>query len=170
MESKIEREGARGPCPLGVGVGLALAGSGTAPRSLGLACVLRKGSGLGEGGSSCPGARGGTRLLSPAVHAAATGVHEEVADSIELQAQLLRDGGLHLLGRPLVLLEDGNQRAALQVCEHEALLLRLQSPLLLLILLFTLAGWKGDRGERGHHGGGGEGTQTREEGQNTDQE
>lgn len=123
--------------------------------------VGAEGSGLGEGGGGCPRARGGTGLLSPAVHAAATRVHEEVADSVELQAQLLRDGGLHLLGRPLVLLKDGNQRAALQVCEHEALLLRLQSPLLLLILLFTLAGWEGDRGERGHHGG--------EEGQSTDQ-
>lgn len=48
-----------------------------------------EGSGFGEGGSGCRGARSGTRLLSPAVHAAASGVHEEVADGVELQAQLL---------------------------------------------------------------------------------
>lgn len=48
-----------------------------------------EGSGLGEGGSGCRGARSSTGLLSPAVHAAASGVHEEVADGVELQAQLL---------------------------------------------------------------------------------
>lgn len=145
----------------GSGTGSALPGAGVCgPRGWGMCGA--EGSGLGEGGCGCGGARRGARFLSPAVHAAATGVHEEVADRVELQAQLLGDGGLHLLGRPLVLLEDGDQRAALQVCEHEALLLRLQSPLLLLILLLTLAGWEGDRGERGHHEG--EGTQAHEGG------
>lgn len=99
----------------------------------------RGASGLGEGGGAggAPGGRAG--LLRPAVHAAAPRVHEEIADGVELQAELLRDGDLHFLGRPLVLLEDGDQGAPLQVGEHQALLLGLQRALLLLLLLLPLA-------------------------------
>lgn len=113
----------------------------------------RGASGLGEGGSAggAPGGRAG--LLRPAVHASAPRVHEEIADGVELQAELLRDGDLHFLGRSLVLLEDGDQRAPLQVGEHQALLLGLQRALLLLLLLLPLAGcgrvaasgWAGER-------------------------
>lgn len=97
-------------------------------------------SGLGESGGAggAPGGRAG--LFGPAVHATAPRVHEEIADGIELQAELLRDGDLHFFGRPLVLLEDGDQRATLQVSEHQALLLWLQCALLLLLLLLPLAG------------------------------
>lgn len=105
-------------------------------------------SGLGEGGGGAGRARGGgAGLLGPAVHAAAPRVHEEIADGVELQAQLLGDGDLHLLGRPLVLLEDGDERAPLQVGEHQPLLLGLQRPLLLLVVLLPLAGC--GRGRRG---------------------
>lgn len=101
----------------------------------------RGASGLGEGGRGADGAPGGRAwLLGPAVHAAAPRVHEEIADGVELQAELLRDGDLHLLRRPLVLLKDGDQRAPLQVGEHQALLLGLQRALLLLLLLLSLAG------------------------------
>lgn len=86
-----------GPCPLGVGgISFGWVGEGSPYQGLGCAipwgwgvCVGVEGSGFGEGGSGCRGARSGTRLLSPAVHAAASGVHEEVADGVELQAQLL---------------------------------------------------------------------------------
>lgn len=81
----------------------------------------------------------GAWLLLPAVHTPPAGIHEEVADSVELQAQLLRDGHLHLLGRALVLLEDGNQGAALEVREDQPLLLGLQAPVFLLLLLFAFA-------------------------------
>lgn len=56
-------------------------------------------------------------VVVPAVHAAAACVHEEVADGAELQAELLGDGDLHFLGRAFVLLEDGDERATLQVRE-----------------------------------------------------
>ncbi|CAN8027760.1 unnamed protein product [Ixodes persulcatus] len=65
------------------------------------------------------------RLVLPLVLGAAARVHEEVSDGAELQAQLLRDGDLHLLGGPLGLLKDGLQGAPLQVGEHEARLLGL---------------------------------------------
>lgn len=58
-------------------------------------------------------AAGAAAVVGPFVQAAAAGIHEEVADGAELQAELLRDGELHLLGRPLVLLEDGQQGAPL---------------------------------------------------------
>lgn len=100
---------------------------------------------LGEGGG------GGARLtrtgsvsvmmlLVPAVDAAAPGVHEEVADGAQLQAQLLRDGHLHFLRGPFVLLENGDERSALQVREHQALLLGCQVPFLVLLLFLALAG------------------------------
>lgn len=75
-------------------------------------------SGLGEGGGRgawLPGA--GTVVIVPAVHTAAASIHEEVADGAELQAELLGDGDLHFLGWTLVLLEDGDECAALQVSE-----------------------------------------------------
>ena len=56
-------------------------------------------------------------VVVPAVHTTAACIHEEVADSAELQAELLGDGDLHFLGWTLVLLEDGDECAALQVCE-----------------------------------------------------
>lgn len=75
-------------------------------------------------------------LRVPALRAAAAGVHEEVGDGGELQAQLLRDGELHLLGGAAVLSEDGDQGATLQVAEDQPLLLwhltALPSPVLLL--------------------------------------
>ena len=52
-------------------------------------------------------AAGAGSVVCPFVQAPAAGVHEEVADGGEFEAQLLRDGELHLLGRSLVLLEDG---------------------------------------------------------------
>lgn len=76
----------------------------------------------------------------PAVHAAPACVHEEVADGAELQAKLLGDGDLHFLGRPLVLLEDGDESAALQVGEDQALLLGRCVAILVLLLFFALAG------------------------------
>ena len=65
-------------------------------------------------------------------------VHEEVCDGGDLKAQLLGYRGLHLLGRALRLLEDGHQRAALDVGKHEA---RLFGPGLLLLrhVILTLA-------------------------------
>ena len=59
-------------------------------------------------------------LVLPLVDGASSGVHEEVADGAEFESQLLRDGHLHLLGRPLGLLEDGVQRPPLDVGEDEA--------------------------------------------------
>ena len=78
-------------------------------------------------------------LGGPEVPGAAAGVHEEVGDGGELQAQLLGDGDLHLLGRPPVLPEDGYQGATLQVCEDQSLLLwQLAAlPPLFLLLAFT---------------------------------
>lgn len=59
----------------------------------------------------------------PALWTSAARVHKEVGDGGELQAQLLRDGDLHLLRRTTILPEDGYQGATLQVCEHQPLLL-----------------------------------------------
>ena len=68
-------------------------------------------------------------------------VHEEVGHRRYLETQLLRNGGLHLLGRPLGLLKDGHQRAPLDVCEHQP---RLLGPSLLLLgdVVFTLTCYK----------------------------
>lgn len=98
-------------------------------------------SSLGEGGGGrawLPGA--GAVVIVPAVHAAAARVHEEVADGAELQAELLGDGDLHFLGRTLVLLEDGDEGAALQVSEDQTLFLGGRVAVLVLLLLFALAG------------------------------
>lgn len=79
-------------------------------------------------------------VVVPAVHAAAPCVHKEVADGAELQAELLGDGDLHLFGWTLVLLEYGDECAALQVSEDEALLLGRRVAVLVLLLFFALAG------------------------------
>lgn len=83
-------------------------------------------------------------LRVPAVRTAAARVHEEVGDGGQLQAQLLRDGELHLLGGAAVLSEDGYQGATLQVGEDQSLLLwhlaALSAPVLLLAL--TCWSWK----------------------------
>lgn len=79
-------------------------------------------------------------VIVPAVHAAAPCIHEEVADRAELQAELLRDGDLHFLGRTLVLLEDGDECAALQVGEDQTLFLGCCVAVLVLLLFLALAG------------------------------
>lgn len=81
-------------------------------------------------------------IVCPFVQAAAAGVHEEIADGAELQTQLLRDGELHLLGRPLVLLEDGQQGAPLQVSEDQPGLLWCAVALLGGVLLLPFAGFE----------------------------
>lgn len=79
---------------------------------------------FGEGGGRGAGLNRARRVLVlPAVHAAASGVHEEVADGGELEAQLLRDGDLHLFAGSLVLLEDRDERPPLQVGEDQTLFL-----------------------------------------------
>lgn len=82
-------------------------------------------------------------VVCPFVQATAAGVHEEVADGAEFEAQLLRDGELHLLGRPLVLLEDGQQGASLQVSEDQPGLLWCAVALLCRVLLLPFAGCEG---------------------------
>lgn len=98
--------------------------------------------GAGHGGAGgVGGCSGGPAVLHPLVQAAAPGVHEEVADGGELEAQLLGDGELQFLGGALVLVEDGVQRAALDVREDQAVSLRRVASLgLALLLLFPLAG------------------------------
>lgn len=97
----------------------------------------------GGGHAGARGARGGrTALVRPLVDVASAGVHEEVADGGELQAQLLGDGDLHLFGRTAVLSEDGYQGTTLQVCEDQPLLLwhlvTLSSSVFLLTLTCVL--------------------------------
>lgn len=91
----------------------------------------RRGLGAGAGAVVCP-----------FVQAPAAGVHEEVADCGEFEAQLLRDGELHLFGRPLVLLEDGQQGAPLQVGEDQPRLLWCVVAILPRVLLLPLACWE----------------------------
>lgn len=78
-------------------------------------------------------------FLMPAVNAAATCIHEEVADGAKFQAKLLRDGQLHFLRGPLVLLENGDECAALQVSEYQALLFGYHVAFLVLLLFLTFA-------------------------------
>ena len=98
-------------------------------------------------------------VIVPAVHAAAARIHEEVADGAELQAKLLGDGDLHFLGWTLVFLEDGDERAALQVSEDQALFLGRRVAVLVLLLFFALAGlvWMAAVGGIGMRVGGKEG-------------
>ncbi len=78
-------------------------------------------------------------FLMPAVNAAATCIHEEVADGAKFQSQLLRDGHLHFPWGPLVLLENGDECAPLQVGEDQALLLGCHIAFLVLLLFLTFA-------------------------------
>lgn len=127
-------------------------------------------SGFGEGGGGCarlPGA--GTMVIVPAVHAAAARIHEEVADGAELQAKLLRDGDLHFLGWALVLLEDGDECAALQVSEDQTLFLGCCVAVLVLLLFFAFAGlvWMAAVGGMGMRVGGKEGKENTKQGKYT---
>lgn len=78
-------------------------------------------------------------IVCPFVQAPAAGVHEEVADGGKFEAQLLRDGELHLFGRPLILFEDGQQGAPLQVREDQPRLLWCIVALLRRVLLLPFA-------------------------------
>lgn len=89
---------------------------------------------------------GATAVICPFVQAPAAGVHEEVADGGEFEAQLLRDSELHLFGRPLVLLEDGQQGAPLQVGEDQPRLLWRVVAVLRRVLLLPLASCEAGRG------------------------
>lgn len=105
--------------------------------------ALRR-SGLGEGRGRGAGLnRAGRVLVLPAVHAATAGVHEEVADGGELQAQLLRDGHLHLFAGTLVLFEDCDERPPLQVREDQTLFLGYHVSVFVLLLFLSLAGCHG---------------------------
>lgn len=98
-------------------------------------------------GTSAGGGRGApcAQIILPLLQAAASGIHEEVADGGQLQAQLLRNGDLHLFGRAFVLLEDGEERSALEVGEHQARFLLGIVPVFVWFLLFAFARLKGKR-------------------------
>lgn len=100
--------------------------------------------GTGAGGR---GGAPGAQVVLPLLQAAPAGVHEEVADGGELQAQLLGDGDLHFFGGALVLLEDGEKCSALEVRENQAGFLLGVVPLFVRLLLFAFAGW-GRGGQR----------------------
>lgn len=103
-------------------------------------------SGFGAGPGPGVGRVAGA-VVHPLVQAPATGVHKEVADRGQLQAQLLGDGDLQLLGRTLVLLEDGVERPPLHVREHQPGLLGHAAPLAPAVVLFlTLARCTARRG------------------------
>ena len=72
------------------------------------------------------------------VERAPTRVHEEVSDGGDFEAELLGDRRLHLLRRSLRLLEDGHQRAPLDVGEDETRLLG-AGHFLFYHIIFTLA-------------------------------
>lgn len=106
----------------------------------GLSCRAAGHCGGGNAGARGTGGRR-TALVCPLVEVASAGVHEEVADSGELQAQLLGDGDLQLFGWAVVLPEDGHECTPLQVREHQASALwALVALQLALLLLLTLAG------------------------------
>lgn len=87
---------------------------------------------------------GGPPFLHPLVQAPPPGVHEEVANGGQLQAQLLGDGDLKVLGRPLVLVENGVEGPALDVREDQPVALGdVVAVNFALILLFSFAGWGG---------------------------
>lgn len=75
----------------------------------------------------------------PFLQAAAPGIHEEVTDGGQLQPKLLGNGDLHFLRRALVLLEDGEERPALEIREHQAGFLLGVVPVFVWLLLFALA-------------------------------
>lgn len=87
-------------------------------------------------------------VVQPLVQAPAACVHKEVADCGQLQAQLLGDGELQLLGRTLVLLEDGVQRPPLHVREHQPGLLTHAAPLAPAVVLFLTLTCCTERRER----------------------
>lgn len=127
------------------------------PRLLAGGPSSRRGARHRRGGNAgARGARGGrAALVGPLVEVASAGVHEEVADGGELQAQLLRDGDLQLFGRAVVLPEDGLERAALQVREHQPGALRALVALqLALLLLLPLARCRTRRLTEGKGGNG----------------
>lgn len=80
-----------------------------------------------------------TPLVQPFVQAASAGVHEEVADSVQFQTQLLWDGYLHLFGRTPVLLKDGQKCSPLQVCENQPRFLWCIAPVFARVQLFSFA-------------------------------
>lgn len=98
-------------------------------------------------GTSAGGGRGApcAQIVLPLLQAAAPGVHEEFADGCELQAQLLGNGDLHLFGRAFVLLENGEERSALEVSEHQAGFLLRIVPVFVWFLFFAFARLKGKR-------------------------
>lgn len=117
----------------------------SAPSSQHLRDGLPSRRAAGHCGGGNAGARGTggrrTALVCPLVEVASAGIHEEVADSGELQAQLLGNGDLQLFGWAVVLPEDGHKRTPLQICEHQPGALRALVALQLVLLLFlTLAG------------------------------
>lgn len=75
-------------------------------------------------------------VVHPLVKTPPACVHEEVADSSQLQAQLLGDGNLQLLRRTLVLLEDGVKCPSLHVREHQPGLLAHVSSIVSAVILF----------------------------------
>lgn len=97
-----------------------------------------RGGGAGPWGPS----GGWASILAPAVEVSTASVHEEVADSGQLEAQLLCNCHLQLFGRSLVFSEDRHQCTSLQVCEDQASTLwSLVSFLLGLLLLLPLTCW-----------------------------
>lgn len=108
-------------------------------------------------------------VIVPAVHTAAACIHEEIADGVELQAELLGDGDLHFLGWTLVLLEYGDESAALQVGEDQTLFLWRHVAVLVLLLFFALAGlgWMAEVGGMGMRVGGRGGRKNTEQGKYT---
>lgn len=95
-------------------------------------------AGDSRGGGAGPwGPSGGwASFFAPAVEVSAAGIHEEVADCGELEAQLLCNGHLQFFGRPLVLSEDRHKCTSLQVCEDQPSTLWSLVPLLLRLFLF----------------------------------
>lgn len=105
--------------------------------------ALRTSSCLGKSASGCwRHPRIDSRFFLPSVHAPPASVHEEITDRVELQAKLLRDCYLHLLGRTLIFFEDGDEGASLEVCKYQSLLLGLKVSVFLLFLFFTFTSWK----------------------------
>lgn len=95
-------------------------------------------------GTSAGGGRvSRTSLVQPFVEAASAGVHEEVADSAELEAQLLRDGQLHFFGWTFVFFKDGQKCSPLQIGENQPRFLWCIASVFAGILLLSLARFKG---------------------------
>ena len=78
------------------------------------------------GGERAARCGGGRRLLVVAIllRRSASSVHEEVGDCRHFETELLGDHRLHFFVGSARLVEDGEQRSALDVGEHEARLLR----------------------------------------------